>query len=228
MVAGYKRCPQGHFYKDDLAQCPYCLSKPGAGNPTDIPTGEYVNSFPGGGATVPGGGSGPTIPGGGGGDSNKTQVIPDWGGTVPNSGAFTSEETINIGPSPKPSTPTKTMIFDEETDDGKGKGEIRSSRRLVGWLVSYTLDEMGVDFKLFEGRNIIGRDLDCQISVNDSTVSAKHAVLLYRAQKYSITDQQSTHGTFVNGEDIELRPIYLNDGDIIKVGKTVFKFRTSF
>ena len=221
MVAGYKRCPQGHFYKDDLAQCPYCLSKPGVGNPTDIPTGEYVNSFPGG-------GSGPTVPGGGGGDGNKTQEIPDWGGTVPNSGAFTSDETINVGPSPKPSTPTKTMIFDEETNDSEGKGEIRSSRKLVGWLVSYTLDEMGVDFKLFEGRNIIGRDLDCQISVNDSTVSAKHAVLLFRAQKFSITDQQSTHGTYVNGEDIELAPRYLNDGDVIKVGKTVFKFRSSF
>ena len=87
---------------------------------------------------------------------------------------------------------------------------------------------MGVDFKLYEGRNIIGRDLDCQISLDDNTVSAKHAVLLFRAGRYSITDQQSTQGTFVNGEDIELVPKYLNDGDIIKVGQTIFKFRSSF
>lgn len=24
MSTGYKKCPNGHFYKDDLAQCPYC------------------------------------------------------------------------------------------------------------------------------------------------------------------------------------------------------------
>ena len=119
------------------------------------------------------------------------------------------------------------MIF-EDPEDNQGGGEVRSSRKLVGWLVSYTLSDMGVDFRLFEGRNIIGRDLDCQISVDDTTVSAKHAVLLYRAGRYSITDQQSTQGTFVNGEDIELAPRYLNDGDLIKLGKTVFKFRTSF
>ena len=219
MVAGYKRCPQGHFYKDDLAQCPYCFTKPGTGGSPQAPTAEYVNGFPGGGA-------GPTVPGNNSSDSNKTQAIPDFGGTVPNSGAFTSEETINVDKKPNPA-PTKTMIFEEEPEGEKNNGEIRSSRMLVGWLVSYTIDKMGVDFKLFEGRNIIGRDLDCQISVNDSTVSAKHAVILYRAKKYSITDQQSTHGTYVNGEDIELAPRYLSDGDKIKVGKTIFTFRTS-
>lgn len=24
MVSGFKKCPNGHFYKDDLTQCPYC------------------------------------------------------------------------------------------------------------------------------------------------------------------------------------------------------------
>ncbi|MBP5758114.1 MAG: FHA domain-containing protein, partial [Bacteroidales bacterium] len=97
-----------------------------------------------------------------------------------------------------------------------------------GWLVSYSLDKMGVDFRLYEGRNIIGRDMDCNITVNDNMVSGRHAVLLFRADKYSLTDQQSTHGTFVNGNDIDLEPCYLQDGDVIKVGETVFKFRTSF
>ena len=97
----------------------------------------------------------------------------------------------------------------------------------MGWLETYSNDPLGMDYKLFEGRNIIGRDMDCNISVNDGRVSAKHAVILYRAGKYSITDQQSSHGTYVNDEDIELNPRYLNDGDIICVGKTIFKFRTS-
>ena len=179
--------------------------------------------MPMGGATIPNGG-------GMGGDPNKTRVMPDLGApmggeTVPNSGAFTAAEPERVVNTPV-SSASKTMIFDDSAP-GVGGGEVRSSRKLVGWLVSYTLNDMGVDFKLFEGRNVIGRDLDCQISVNDPSVSAKHAVLLFRAGHYSITDQQSTSGTFVNGEDIELAPRYLNDGDTIRVGKTAFKFRTS-
>ena len=77
----------------------------------------------------------------------------------------------------------------------------------------------------YEGRNIIGRDMNCNITVNDSTVSSTHAVILFRSGKYSISDQQSSHGTFVNGEDIELEPRYLKDGDVIRMGNTVFMIR---
>ena len=51
--------------------------------------------------------------------------------------------------------------------------------------------------------------------------------ILYRNGKYSITDQQSSNGTYVNDEDIELDPRYLKDGDVIRIGKTVLKFRSS-
>lgn len=232
MVSGYKRCPNGHFYKDDLAQCPYCSSSAGAPNATQAGGGAYNSdaTMPGLGAAMPMGGA--TIPNGGGmGDPNKTRVMPDVGApmggeTVPNSGAFTAAEPERVVNTPV-SSASKTMIFDDSAP-GVGGGEVRSSRKLVGWLVSYTLNDMGVDFKLFEGRNTIGRDLDCQISVNDNTVSGKHAVLLYREGSYFIQDSLSTSGTRVNGSDTGVNAVALNDGDVIQVGKTVFKFRTSF
>lgn len=122
----------------------------------------------------------------------------------------------------------RTVFGDDDTpDSGMGGRKVRYARKLVGWLVSYSFDELGVDYKLYEGRNIIGRDAECNITVNDPRMSAKHAVLLYRANKYSLTDSQSSHGTFVNDVDIELEPHYLKDGDIIRMGNTVFKFRTS-
>lgn len=180
--------------------------------------------MPMGGATIPSGG-------GGMGDPNKTRVMPDMGApmggeTVPNSGAFTAMEPERVVNTPI-SSASKTMIFDDSAP-GVGGGEVRSSRKLVGWLVSYTLNDMGVDFKLFEGRNTIGRDLDCQISVNDNTVSGKHAVLLYREGSYFIQDSLSTSGTRVNGSDTGVNAVALSDGDVIQVGKTIFKFRTSF
>ena len=53
-------------------------------------------------------------------------------------------------------------------------------------------------------------------------------MLLYREGSYFIQDSLSTSGTRVNGSDTGVNAVALNDGDAIQVGKTVFKFRTSF
>ena len=168
---------------------------------------------------------------------DPTETIPDP--TGPTKTTVVGGDDV-FGPNGGYSRPSSRTEFggEEETDfspiggvhfsPGMGQGGYRTTRKLVGWLVSYTLDAMGVDFKLYEGRNIIGRNPECNISVNDNMVSGEHAVLLFRAGKYSITDRQSSHGTFVNGNDIELEPCYLQDGDEIRMGKTQFKFRTSF
>ena len=228
MSEEYKKCPKGHYYQGDT--CPYCKTTSNAGGPsqrTDIFGGGMGN---GAGSTQPynGGGYGEMTktqpygePGMGGVSNNKTTVIDD--------GSYTPAG---------PSAPNRTMFGDETIEEPVRNANApqqpgqaspyRATRKLVGWLVSYTLDAMGQDFKLYEGRNIIGRDMDCSITVNDKMVSAKHAVLLFRAGKYSLTDQQSSHGTFVNGQDIELEPRYLQDGDEIRMGETIFKFRTSF
>lgn len=208
----FKQCPNGHFYQG--AQCPYCR--------TNTQTEKTV--FGNNGGTIPtNGGTVPT-------ETNKTQIID----TVRDPQGYVGPEdkTVVAGMEGQSRGPVnKTQFFDytdmEPTSGAPGTGAgPRYERKLVGWLVSYTLDPLGVDYRLYEGRNIIGRDADCNITVADGSVSAKHAVLLYRG-KFSITDQQSSHGTFVNGVDIELEPHYLSDGDEIKVGKTVFKFRSA-
>lgn len=95
------------------------------------------------------------------------------------------------------------------------------TRKVVGKLIHSD----GEEFQLYDGRNFIGRDIDSNITVNDSMVSFKHAVIIFRSGKYSIIDQQSSYGTFVNGKDIDLDPCYLNDGDEIKIGQTIFLFK---
>jgi pSer/pThr/pTyr-binding forkhead associated (FHA) protein len=153
------------------------------------------------------------------------------------------DKTINVGEK----KPAKNVIskpnavpvsnktsFEEEYEEEMESGNVivkkeqRSNRRLVGWLVTYSIDTLGIDYRLYEGRNVVGRDADSQITVNDKTVSGKHATILFRADKYKIKDELSSHGTFVNGEDIEEETVELHDGDIIKLGDTIFKFKTSF
>ena len=217
-----KKCPNGHYY-DYLKNptCPYCKTSDKRPSPSQ-PT--FVNPLSENGPTKTTDGYGnetgattTKMPGGGG---PKTTVVEPNGDTIVG-GPGAKGNGGNPG--------TRTVFVDEEieeTPSGTVKEKVyRNTRKLVGWLVTYSLDPMGVDFKLYEGRNIIGRDMNCNITVNDSTVSSTHAVILFRSGKYSISDQQSSHGTFVNGEDIELEPRYLKDGDVIRMGNTVFMIR---
>ena len=206
MADEFKQCPNGHYYQG--AKCPYCKTTTNSGNAPTLDT----EVFPGGGMGV-----------------DPTLVDP-----VSSGGKYTKTKrdgasTQVVGDPVKP--PVNRTIFGSDMDDAPigmpPSKEPRYGRKLVGWLVTYSHDELGMDFKLYEGRNIIGRDIDCNITVDDGRMSGKHAVLLFRANKYSLTDSQSSHGTFVNEEDIELEPRYLKDGDIIRMGKTIFKFRTS-
>ena len=241
--ANYKKCPNGHYYSVQLSACPYCNSENGAT--------EFQPTQPGDGMNAGGYDDGKTRPMGdvhanaGGFDDGKTRPVGDMGYTPNqgetnlggNGGNYDPEgETIMPGferkAKPEPPKENKTVIIDEEeqqTDEGfiKKVTVQRSRRKLVGWLVSYTLDEMGVDFKLYEGKNVLGRNSACQIAIQDPAVSGEHATILFRNGKYSIKDNQSTSGTFVNEEDIELDAIYLKDGDVIRVGKTLLKFRMS-
>jgi hypothetical protein len=125
-------------------------------------------------------------------------------------------------PLSRPIGPDFTHPYVELLDDSFPP-QIQGIRRLVGKLVNANnLDE---EYNIYEGRNIIGRDMDCNITINDNKVSSRHAVLLYRVGKFSITDSQSSYGTFVNGNDIDLETCYLEDGDEIRVGDTTLLFK---
>ncbi|MDR1680342.1 MAG: FHA domain-containing protein [Prevotellaceae bacterium] len=94
-------------------------------------------------------------------------------------------------------------------------------RKLVGFLVSYSVDSNGVFFPLYEGRNVIGRGPSADICIpEDSAITEKHCSILYRSidQKFKFKDEQSTNGTFVN-EEIQDEG-NLKEHDIIRVGST--------
>jgi pSer/pThr/pTyr-binding forkhead associated (FHA) protein len=63
----------------------------------------------------------------------------------------------------------------------------------------------------------IGRSPDCDIFLDDVTVSRRHAVLLRQDGQFVIEDQGSLNGTFVNRRRIE--SAQLSDGDELQIGK---------
>ena len=72
-------------------------------------------------------------------------------------------------------------------------------------------------------RTTIGRSPDCGIFLDDVTVSRRHAVLVEEEGRFSIEDQGSLNGTFVNRRRIE-SVARLEHGDEIQIGK----YRLSF
>jgi pSer/pThr/pTyr-binding forkhead associated (FHA) protein len=76
---------------------------------------------------------------------------------------------------------------------------------------------VGETFVPEQERTLIGRSPECDIFLDDVTVSRKHAVLIGRNGEFTIEDQGSLNGTFVNRTRIE--SARLEDGDEVQIGK---------
>jgi len=71
----------------------------------------------------------------------------------------------------------------------------------------------------------IGRDKDCDIFINDPTVSRKHATIIFDGSGgCTVTDTNSSNGTFVNGNKISGN-YEMRENDILKVGNTIVPWR---
>jgi hypothetical protein len=70
---------------------------------------------------------------------------------------------------------------------------------------------------------VIGRALACEVTLDDSYASGRHARLYDRDGHVYIEDLNSTNGTYVNGARVhaqqELRP-----GDVIRIGDAELRF----
>jgi len=139
-------------------------------------------------------------------DPKKTQVMPS-------------------GPAPAGFDPTKTQVY-----QGPGVSPAQrpapQNRKLIGWLVSFTIHPNGVDFRLYEGKNTVGTNPSCDIVLQDPQVSGHHLTLLIRpgTNVVRFKDEFSTNGTLINGTPLDEGT--LQDGDIIKIGSTELRFRS--
>ncbi len=76
---------------------------------------------------------------------------------------------------------------------------------------------------LDEDKLIVGRSDDCEITIDNLSVSRHHLVIEKVDGIYKVNDLDSNNGTFINGQRIT-EPATLNFGDEIGVGKHVLIF----
>jgi two-component system, cell cycle response regulator len=81
---------------------------------------------------------------------------------------------------------------------------------------------MGTRYPLGDTPMVLGRGNDCDIRINDHSVSRRHARIQPAADGYYAVDLQSTNGTFVN--DVAASICKLKDGDYLRVGNCIYRF----
>jgi Inner membrane component of T3SS, cytoplasmic domain len=94
---------------------------------------------------------------------------------------------------------------------------------VVGWFVAMSGEQKGEDFRLHEGKNTVGSAADSQIVFRDGTVSGQHASVRFEDGKFTVTDLDSSNGTFLNDKKIAREE--LNDNDMIRFGEVTVKFK---
>lgn len=98
-------------------------------------------------------------------------------------------------------------------------------RVLAGVLYSISKGLLGEIFPVYLGSNSVGRDVGCDIRLQEETVSLHNGFL--QVVRYeddgpyhiTFTDRGSDFGSAVNGADARYETLRVNDGDILQIGR---------
>lgn len=106
----------------------------------------------------------------------------------------------------------------------EGQKKLLPSYPVVGFLYSISRQGIGEYWPLHIGRNTIGRSSECDVCLQEGTVSDLHAALnikqMQTTKKLSaqIRDEGSKNGIFVNDEELDFDVHSCVNGDIITIG----------
>lgn len=79
-------------------------------------------------------------------------------------------------------------------------------------------------YTLWSGANLIGRDPRCDVWLDDSSVSRRHARIMVSGDAATLEDLKSTNGTFVGRKQLDSSTT-LEDGDVVSIGSVRLTFR---
>jgi pSer/pThr/pTyr-binding forkhead associated (FHA) protein len=68
----------------------------------------------------------------------------------------------------------------------------------------------------------IGRGFNCELRLEDQSVSRRHSIIMRRLNTTRILDDRSSNGTYVNGRRVN--EASLTDGDVIVLGRVILGY----
>ncbi|HEY1692412.1 MAG TPA: FHA domain-containing protein [Polyangiaceae bacterium] len=90
-------------------------------------------------------------------------------------------------------------------------------------MARYRLRFLLQEFDLPRGITVIGRSLDCNLTIEDPLVSRQHAKIVVDDEGGTVEDMESRNGVRINGAPIR-GPQRLQDGDRVRIGTQDFVF----
>lgn len=116
-----------------------------------------------------------------------------------------------------------------EPDESLGKGEFLVASEIVSGPGGHAAGSLhlpdGSRVAIGDEPVTIGRQAECDVVLEDSNVSRRHAEVRRQGEEYVFVDLGSTNGSKVNGTRVKQQA--LSDGDEITLGKTVVRFEAS-
>ncbi|MFT7246674.1 MAG: two-component system cell cycle response regulator [Candidatus Azotimanducaceae bacterium] len=116
--------------------------------------------------------------------------------------------------------PDNTQYKIQAGEDGVGNDTSHIKRPC---LVMIRGDFIGEVYELIDDVTMIGRSDDIDLTISDTSLSRRHAMLVNRVDGFFVSDLGSTNGTFVNKELVNSAR-HLNEGDKLTLGAVTFKF----
>jgi len=112
-----------------------------------------------------------------------------------------------------------TMAFTPEHSEEEGQADLEDfGIKGPALVVRSGGGRAGETFVLDQERTTVGRSPECDIFLDDVTVSRRHAVASRKGDHLEIEDLGSLNGTFLNRKRIE-SSAPLADGDELQIGK---------
>lgn len=203
-----KRCANGHYYGDNEAACPYCsgdkslgVTIPLDGAATTAPAAN--NNAPAVGVTIPLGAT-PTV---------GVDASANVGTTVP----LRDDNNVTLPPQPNAN-------HTQYIDDAKNS----ETKPVRGWLVVIEGKKLGLDFRICNGKNTVGRNPGNDICINfDQTISGDEACTITYDDKdnsFYIVDGNNRNVIRINGRGLR-HDADLVDNDVVEIGETKLIFR---
>lgn len=100
---------------------------------------------------------------------------------------------------------------------------------MAGYLIGEEGPLTGFIARFEEGEEwVLGRDPEiASIVLEDRLVSRKHVICRYTEEGYLLENISTTNPALYNGQ-ILIEPVFLQEGDLIKIGSSVFRFSHSY
>ena len=210
-------CPNGHYFNADIyARCPECGAAPVEGGQGGYGGGAFPKTTsPGQSQASAGGYGGGAFPKTT--DPREASAGSYGGGAFPKTtspgGGIGATKPASGGPATPFSVPTQSAV-----DLRKGAG----SEPVVGWLVCIEGPMRGVDFRLHDGYNFIGREEgDVHIYGDNAISRQKHAVVAFYSKRNSfhVGPADGRNIIELNDEPV-FNHVQMNNYDVITVGNT--------